>query len=582
MRLSMKLGSKAVDLSYVLGRLSRDGGFSSRQLSFLSTSKDIFSNLLAEEALLRAALLRRATRDDASPSDSPSLCLFSYISDKCVVIGRNQNVYRECNVPAARREGIPIARRPSGGGAVYHDEGNVNFSFFTHRDNYDPARTIYVLMKFLCVVLGVEPRRLTTTGRHDIFLDGQKISGSAMRVQRDVAYHHCTLLVCSHRPNLGKLLKPSGNYVSFQTSAVDSVRSPVTTLREEGYWARIGGAAGEEFTYFARLAEALVLQCMFAKYFASFGLSDYWEYIPPPGPIDKSKHDMAVDRVIGHGLEEFAERKAAVAVMPEEREAMRDAALTASCDWKSFAVTNVIQPRECVQYVSPLDASSGVAVFVDAEGRKPPREGPHRLQEEYQKLRSSQWNFDSMPKFHSCVAIDSSVVFEFLNESRIPLPPHQSSSLPALLLPSSVTSSLISLDGINWVLHVAAEVEKGSLRSLSVKLHGTGEAGLTITVPWLSSLGTCLIENEPIETNLGLAMEHRCGSGLFEGLDRVSENGDEFVVTVTRSAGVEETSDGVTCCSVSCDDVKNHLTDPGLLKAILVVIAHELATMNGW
>ncbi|EPY25736.1 lipoate-protein ligase A [Strigomonas culicis] len=92
---------------------------------------------------------------------------------------------------------------------------------------------------------GIEGSRLGTTGRHDLFLDGRKITGSAMRVTGSIAFHHCTLLVSSDLPHLGRYLKPEGDFTHFETTSVDSVRSPVTTLQSTGVWPPPPTAPGE-------------------------------------------------------------------------------------------------------------------------------------------------------------------------------------------------------------------------------------------------------------------------------------------------------------------------------------------------
>lgn len=184
-----------------------------------SNSHCIFENLAAEEAIMRSVLLRQGEH-----------LLLMYKDSPCVVVGRNQNIFQEVAVRSAHHDGVAIARRASGGGTVYHDSGNLCFAFVTHRADYAPERTIQVLRLALCRLYGITPARLTTTKRHDLFLDGMKITGSAMRVQRDIAYHHCTLLIDSCRESLGKYLHPEGEYTRLTTTSIQSVRSPVTTL----------------------------------------------------------------------------------------------------------------------------------------------------------------------------------------------------------------------------------------------------------------------------------------------------------------------------------------------------------------
>jgi lipoate---protein ligase len=184
-------------------------------------SDSIYENLAAEEALIRGLSLEKH-----------QCLLLYYVNRPCVVVGRNQNIFQEVALRRAAHDGVDVARRASGGGAVFHDAHNLCFSFLTHRSRYAPEKTIQLVRLGLSAAYGVDPRRITTTARHDLFLDGKKITGSAMRVQRDIAYHHCTLLVNTPHALLGRYLHPEGDYVDFQTSSVGSVRSPVTTLTE--------------------------------------------------------------------------------------------------------------------------------------------------------------------------------------------------------------------------------------------------------------------------------------------------------------------------------------------------------------
>ncbi|KAG5507237.1 hypothetical protein JIQ42_06643 [Leishmania sp. Namibia] len=206
-----------------------------------TNSRSIFENLAAEESLIRGLTLDKNQR----------LLLF-YVNRPCVVVGRNQNIFQEVSLRRAAVDGVSVARRASGGGAVFHDEGNLCFSFLTHRSRYAPEKTIQLVRLGLCAGYAIDPARLSTTGRHDLFLDGKKITGSAMRVHRDIAYHHCTLLVDTPRALLGRYLYPEGDYVAFTTSSVGSVRSPVTTLVESGC---IAGEPGAMETLKENMAE---------------------------------------------------------------------------------------------------------------------------------------------------------------------------------------------------------------------------------------------------------------------------------------------------------------------------------------
>ncbi|KPI84272.1 putative lipoate-protein ligase-like lipoyl ligase putative lipoyltransferase [Leptomonas seymouri] len=188
-----------------------------------TNSNSIYENLAAEEALIRGLSL-----------EEHQCVLLYYVNRPCVVVGRNQNIFQEVSLRRATQDGVDVARRASGGGAVFHDLQNLCLSFLTHRSRYAPMKTIQLVRLGLSAAYGVDPARITTTDRYDLFLDKKKITGSAMRVQRDIAYHHCTLLVNTPLALLGRYLHPEGDYAGFQTTSVGSVRSPVTTLTESG------------------------------------------------------------------------------------------------------------------------------------------------------------------------------------------------------------------------------------------------------------------------------------------------------------------------------------------------------------
>lgn len=151
-------------------------------------------------------------------------CLLIYRNDPCVVIGRFQNTWREVNVDRAKRDGVSIARRVSGGGTVYHDLGNVNFSFFSDKPSHCPARNLQFLSQTLSErhMLSID---LNT--RHDLHIGDRKISGSASRIIRTGSFHHCTLLVNSDLAALSGLLQGD---TTVQGSSTASVPSPTTSL----------------------------------------------------------------------------------------------------------------------------------------------------------------------------------------------------------------------------------------------------------------------------------------------------------------------------------------------------------------
>jgi len=148
-------------------------------------------------------------------------------SENTIVVGKHQNAQGEINYPFVRKNNITVARRISGGGTVFHDAGNVNFSFIKNvksaaeisfKQFTEPVRE--ALAK-----LGVEA---TASGRNDLLIDGKKISGNAEHIFKNRVLHHGTLLYNSDLENLGKAIKViAGKYTG---KAVQSNRSEVANI----------------------------------------------------------------------------------------------------------------------------------------------------------------------------------------------------------------------------------------------------------------------------------------------------------------------------------------------------------------
>lgn len=144
-------------------------------------------------------------------------------------------MWAECNISEAKARGIPILRRFSGGGTVYHDLGNVNYSL--HRDKSLFNRTFGAEM--IIRALKQFEGNLFLSARHDIFLkmthgSSAKVSGSAYKLSRDRAYHHGTLLLSTDLEKIAHLLKSPHKIVmndeNFKFGGVSSVPSPVTNI----------------------------------------------------------------------------------------------------------------------------------------------------------------------------------------------------------------------------------------------------------------------------------------------------------------------------------------------------------------
>ncbi len=152
--------------------------------------------------------------------------LYLWQNRKTIVIGKHQNPYKECNLINLEKNGIHLVRRRSGGGAVFHDLGNLNFTFIAHRENYDQNRHFKVILEAL-KPWGIEA---VQTGRNDIAVDNMKFSGNAFINGKSVQCHHGTLLVDVNMQELGSYLTPPK--IKLQDKGIESVRSRVVNLKE--------------------------------------------------------------------------------------------------------------------------------------------------------------------------------------------------------------------------------------------------------------------------------------------------------------------------------------------------------------
>lgn len=183
----------------------------------ISKSKNIFENLALEEWLYRNADFQECSY------------LLMWRNHETIVIGRHQNVWKEANIPLLYAADVCLARRYSGGGAVYHDLGNVNFSFLTSRKHYNRKQNLNTVVDALhnrwALDLHVDTRDCI------MWNNLYKVSGTASRYDSKKAYHHFTLLLHVDEHNLNTLLQPSLSGI-VGNPATPSVPASIINLKE--------------------------------------------------------------------------------------------------------------------------------------------------------------------------------------------------------------------------------------------------------------------------------------------------------------------------------------------------------------
>ena len=181
----------------------------------ISNSHDPAFNLAVEDCIFRSM-------------SADQRVLFLWRNADTVVIGRAQNPWKECNIKKMEQDKVHLARRQSGGGAVFHDLGNTNFTFMAGKPEYNKEISTDIVLQGL-KLLGIEGR---ATGRNDLVVGDdenmKKFSGSAYRETPDRGFHHGTLLLSADLSRLANYLNPDPK--KLQSKGITSVRARVPTL----------------------------------------------------------------------------------------------------------------------------------------------------------------------------------------------------------------------------------------------------------------------------------------------------------------------------------------------------------------
>ena len=192
-----------------------------------NTNTDATYNLAFEEYVFtRFADFQPGCQQGEPAGEEPILLLWQ--NGPSVIIGRYQNTAEEINADFIREKGIAVVRRNTGGGAVYHDLGNLNFSLIAAK-----ARSTGVdFDTFTAPVVGALRSagiRAEKSGRNDILAEGRKFSGNAQHISKGVVLHHGTLMFDVHMEDVARALHVKEG--KFRSKATKSVRSRVTNLK---------------------------------------------------------------------------------------------------------------------------------------------------------------------------------------------------------------------------------------------------------------------------------------------------------------------------------------------------------------
>lgn len=256
-------------------------------ICYMGTETDPAFNLAAEEYLLK---------------NSPEPCFRVWRNRNAIIVGKNQNALAQINPQVVERHGIRVIRRISGGGAVYHDLGNVNYTFILATaggcdiDYASHTRPIVYFLHRLGVPAALE-------GRSDLTVRGLKISGNAQHFHKQRMLHHGTLLFACNLELLAAALQPACPH--YSDHAVSSIASRVTNIRTqlsvpqsvEGFMQALMDQVRREFdgeirelSTADRSAIEALAQAKYRRWRWNFGASPPYRFRKttptPTGPID--------------------------------------------------------------------------------------------------------------------------------------------------------------------------------------------------------------------------------------------------------------------------------------------------------
>lgn len=186
-------------------------------INIINSSTDPYFNLAVEEYFMK----HKDINEDV---------LMLWQNEPTIVVGRNQNTFEELNMEYVAEKHIKVVRRMSGGGAVYHDLGNLNYTIIKNDgQSYKNDFSFFALPVISCLdKLGVSAE---FNGRNDILIDGKKFSGNAQYFYKDKVLHHGTLLFSSDLTVLGKALQAKQE--KLESKGIKSVKSRVINIGEK-------------------------------------------------------------------------------------------------------------------------------------------------------------------------------------------------------------------------------------------------------------------------------------------------------------------------------------------------------------